>query len=148
MLWVAPDWHERLAMRGPTYVNLSAPGRSDELLPGAQRFDATVHSAPLLAAGIAAFDVLDTAGWKDVLANGVIGASGLATRLADAGFAVAPRGESTLVSWKVDDAPAESKRLAASGVVVRDIPANGMLRASVGAWNDASDLDRLMALLS
>lgn len=148
MLWVAPQWHERLQMRGPAYINLADPARGDALKPGAARFDATVHPAALLAASLAAYDVLNDVGFEDIWLNGVIGAFGLAQRLRDAGFEVAPRGESTLVSWTVEDAASESKRLAASGVIVRSIPGTQRLRASVGAWNDSSDLDRLFALIS
>lgn len=32
-----------------------------------------------------------------------------------------------------------------AGVIVRDLPGRGLLRASVGAWNDRSDLERLLA---
>jgi selenocysteine lyase/cysteine desulfurase len=32
-------------------------------------------------------------------------------------------------------------------VIVRDLPGRPYLRASVGAWNDESDLDRLLSLL-
>jgi L-cysteine/cystine lyase len=62
---------------------------------------------------------------------------------------VAPRGESTLVAWSAgtDDTAALVGRLAESGVVVRDIPGTGRLRASVGAWNDEDDLERLLAAL-
>ena len=38
--------------------------------------------------------------------------------------------------------------LAAGGVVVRDLPGTDLLRASVGAWNDEGDLDRLLAGLA
>ncbi len=33
------------------------------------------------------------------------------------------------------------------GVAVRNLPGTPYLRASVGAWNDESDLDRLLAAL-
>jgi L-cysteine/cystine lyase len=32
-------------------------------------------------------------------------------------------------------------------VLIRELPGRGLLRASVGAWNDESDLDRLLAVL-
>jgi L-cysteine/cystine lyase len=32
-------------------------------------------------------------------------------------------------------------------VIVRDLPGRGLLRASVGAWNDESDLERLLDAL-
>ena len=57
-----------------------------------------------------------------------------------------PRGRSTLVSWKVDDAQAEVERFAAAGVVVRSIPGRELIRASVGAWSSEEDLDRVATL--
>jgi L-cysteine/cystine lyase len=38
----------------------------------------------------------------------------------------------------------ERALLAERGVVVRDIPGRPWLRASVGAWNDDGDLERLV----
>jgi L-cysteine/cystine lyase len=36
--------------------------------------------------------------------------------------------------------------MAENGVVVRFLPGRGLVRASVGAWNDDGDLERLVAL--
>jgi selenocysteine lyase/cysteine desulfurase len=60
---------------------------------------------------------------------------------------VAPRGETTLVSWEVPEAADLPARLAAEGIVVRSLPGTSYVRASVGAWNDESDLERLLAAL-
>ena len=38
-------------------------------------------------------------------------------------------------------------RLADQGIAVRDLPGHPYLRASVGAWNDESDLERLLKAL-
>jgi hypothetical protein len=49
------------------------------------------------------------------------------------------------VAW-ADAAADESRdRLAAGGVIVGDLPGRGLLRTSVGAWNDDSDSERLLA---
>jgi len=32
-------------------------------------------------------------------------------------------------------------------VIIRDVPGTPYVRASVGAWNDQADLDRLLAAL-
>ena len=58
---------------------------------------------------------------------------------------MAPRGDTTLVSWRCEDAETVRDRLRAAGVIVRDMPGRELLRASVGAWNDESDLERLLA---
>jgi selenocysteine lyase/cysteine desulfurase len=58
-----------------------------------------------------------------------------------------PRDRTTLVTWE-DPQPLESReRLAAAGVVARDLPGTPYLRVSAGAWNDESDLERLIAAL-
>jgi L-cysteine/cystine lyase len=73
-------------------------------------------------------------------------ASGLADRLAERGLPVLPRGRSTLVSWKVEDAEAEVARFAEERIIVRSIPAFGVVRASVGAWSTEDELERLIKL--
>jgi L-cysteine/cystine lyase len=62
---------------------------------------------------------------------------------------VAPEERATLVSWRV---PAKESaevvaRLAEAGVVVRDLPGRGLVRASVGWWTSNGDLDRLVSAL-
>ena len=67
--------------------------------------------------------------------------------LADRGRQPAPRDQTTLVSFPSEDPLAERERLAEAGIIVRNIPGRPWLRASVGAWNDEQDLDRLLATL-
>jgi L-cysteine/cystine lyase len=67
--------------------------------------------------------------------------------LAEHGRAVRERSASTLVSFSSADAAAERAVLAERGVIVRDIPGLELLRASVGAWNDGGDLERLVSAL-
>ena len=66
--------------------------------------------------------------------------------LADQGHEVVTEADqSTLVSWRlVGDTKAAVSELARRGVVVRDLPGTDLLRASVGWWNDGSDLERLV----
>jgi L-cysteine/cystine lyase len=57
---------------------------------------------------------------------------------------VTEAGQATLVSWRFDgDTEAAAKKLYERGVIVRELPGTGLLRASVGWWNDGSDLERL-----
>jgi L-cysteine/cystine lyase len=74
-------------------------------------------------------------------------AAELAERLAERGRDVAPRAATTLVSWEEPDPVATRGALAEAGVVIRDLPGTPYLRASVGAWNDESDLERLLSSL-
>jgi L-cysteine/cystine lyase len=55
-------------------------------------------------------------------------------------------GESTLISFvPMGDAAAEAARLYDAGVIVRDLPGTGWLRASCGWWTSGEDIDRLVA---
>ena len=57
--------------------------------------------------------------------------------------------QSTLVSFvPAGEAAAEAARLYDAGVVVRDLPGTGWLRASCGWWTSGEDIDRLVSALS
>ena len=75
-------------------------------------------------------------------------AARLVAMLAEHGRAAARRGDSTLVSFASPDPVQERALLAEHGVIVRNIPDRPWLRASVGAWNDEGDLERLIGVLS
>jgi L-cysteine/cystine lyase len=147
MLWIDPAWQERVVPRGPSFLNLASPsdGLRSPLQPDARRHDAPAMSVERCAAALAAHDVLAGQDWDAVLERSSALAATLAGALSDAGHDVLPRGDTTLVTWRTDDAVAQRDRLAALGIVVRDIPQRPWLRASVGAWNDEGDLDRLLA---
>ena len=56
--------------------------------------------------------------------------------------------QATIVTWKAAGDSAEAvERLAARGVIVRDLPGLGWLRASCGFWTSEEDLERLLAAL-
>ena len=149
LLWVAPAWSDRLTAAGPTYVNLAEPAAGLDSPPHA---DARRHDTPALslqasAGAVAACATLEAAGWAAVHERAALQAEALAAALADRGLEVAPRGRTTLVAWADPDPPATRERLAASGIVIRNLPGTPWLRASVGAWNDDADRERLLAAL-
>jgi selenocysteine lyase/cysteine desulfurase len=92
--------------------------------------------------------VLESHGWDHVHTRGPELAQRLADLLRDAGREVVDRDHTTLVSFSSPDAESERDRLADTGVLLRNIPERPWLRASVGAWNDEADLERLTATLS
>jgi len=149
MLWVSPEWQDRLPAVSPTHVNLADPNAGLDAVPhaGAARHDASAQSLETVAAALAAVGVLGGAGWAAVHERAAMLAATLADALAGSGREVAPRDRTTLVSWKDDDPPATKELLAAAGVIIRDLPGTGLLRASVGAWNDATDIERLLSAL-
>jgi selenocysteine lyase/cysteine desulfurase len=149
MLYVTPALRERLAVSRRGYHNLLDPLVGLDARPheDGRRFDAFALSAEALATALAGVEVLERAGWRDVHERAVTLAARLAELLVGAGRDTAPRGDSTLVSFTSSDPTAERARLAEQGVALRDIPGRPWLRASVGAWNDERDLERLLDLL-
>jgi L-cysteine/cystine lyase len=152
MLWVDPAWRDRVAVPAPHYASLADPnlGLESGPAPDARRFDAPSIDLATVEGAVASFDVLASFGWDEVFARGARLAARLAQMLAERGFGVVERDRTTLVAWSVgDDARAVElrDRLGAQGVVIRDLPGTGRLRASVGAWNDEGDLERLIEAL-
>jgi selenocysteine lyase/cysteine desulfurase len=159
MLYVSPELRSRLAVGRRSYANLeSVPTEPTAdlgtltLHGDARRLDTFLMSAETLAGALAAFEVLRDAGWAAVHARARALAARLAEELAARGRELAcpsarERDGATLVSFASPDPVAERERLAARGVLLRDIPGRPWLRASVGAWNDERDLDRLLEAL-
>ena len=116
-LFVAAERCESIVPSSPGYDSLADPGGPLELAlhPGARRFDRGAGSGPLAAFSLASLEVLERAGWDDVLSRGPT----LAARL--------------------------SGRLAEERIVVRDIPGHGLVRASVGAWSNEEEVDAVAA---
>ena len=149
-LYVRSDCLDDLLIPWPGYGSLSDAQRALELPPadGAARFDHGFPAGVRSVYALASLAVLERAGWEWVHTRAATLADMLAQQLADRGLEVRPRGHSTLVSWRVDDAPGEVQRLAEQGIVVRSIPAVGLVRASVGAWTAEYELERLVELVA
>lgn len=113
------------------------------LAAGARRFDPGNLPGATALWALASLDVLGEAGMRWVTERGPRLAGRLATSLREAGLAVEPRGASTLVSLRVDDARQLAEALAAEGIVVRDV--QGRVRISVGAWCLEEDVERVAA---
>ena len=147
-LYVRRELADGLDPPWPSYLSLADPSRPMELIahPGARRFDMG-FSATLLAWGLASVELLEEAGWAWIHRRGPELAARLADELAERGREVTPRGASTLVSWRSDDPEADVARAAEAGVVIRHLPGRGLLRASVGAWSNEDDLERLLAVV-
>jgi selenocysteine lyase/cysteine desulfurase len=124
-------------------------GMDGPLHADGRRYDPGTVSREAAAFSVAALRVLQDAGLGsgDLHARAHARAARLADALAERGRTVAPRSDTTLVAWE-DPAPVDTRaRLAEQGIVLRDLPGTNLLRASVGAWNDDGDLERLLAAL-
>jgi selenocysteine lyase/cysteine desulfurase len=150
MLYVSPRLRERLLVQRRGYGNLADPNDGLDARPheDARAFDAMSLSAEALACALAAAQVLAGAGWGAVHERARALAQRLVGLLAEHGREVASRGPSTLVSFSSPDPERERERLGERGVIVRNIPGRPWLRASVGAWNDEGDLERLLSALA
>jgi L-cysteine/cystine lyase len=118
------------------------------LHPNARRFDLSFVPSSAGAWAVASLELFEEAGWDWIHEQAATLAAQLSEMLTERGRDVEPRGRSTLVSWRDDDCEATYARLRESGVVVRFIPGRNLVRASVGAWSDESDLERLVAALT
>jgi L-cysteine/cystine lyase len=154
-LFIRKEKLDECSIPWPGYGSLADPERPLEVKPaeGAARFDHGFPSGLRSTWALASLEVLGAPGWDWVHARAATLARSLATWLRERGSVeVLPRGESTLVSWRMPDDrdPGEEVgRLAAAGFVVRSIPQfGGLIRASVGAWSTEEELERLAAAAS
>ena len=149
LLYVSPALRERLPVDRRSYATLADPaaGLDAVLHPDGRRFDSAALSTEAATFALASLDVLGGFGWAAVHERAGGLATELAERLAAAGHEVVARDRTTLVSWVSADPAGQKAQLASAGVIVRDLPGVPWLRASVGAWSDPSDLDRLLAAL-
>jgi selenocysteine lyase/cysteine desulfurase len=146
MLYVAPEFRERVPSLVPSYVTLAEPGAGldAERWPDGRAWDAPSLPGEMSRFALVSLEVLAQAGWNAVHTRAVELAAQLASMLEEAGHTVRPRGDTTLVAWECEDAEAVNERAREAGVLIRYLPGRGLLRASVGAWNDESDLERLL----
>jgi L-cysteine/cystine lyase len=150
MLYVTPELRAEVAVSRRGYTNLEDPNSGIEasLRADARRLETMSLSAEAVACALAAIELLEAVGWSELYEAARTLAARLADELAERGRAVAPRDRTTLVSFDSADPEAERELLAERGCVVRNIPGRPLLRASVGAWNDENDLERLLGSLS
>src|SRR3954447_21957761 len=151
MLYVAPELRERLRTIAPSYTSFSdaSQGLESPLRDTAQCYDTPSLSRESVAFSLAALGVLERHGLAAVQERAASLALRLIALLEERGPPTAPRGDGPpLVSWVEADPPTTRTMLGDAGVVIRDLPGRPYLRASVGAWNDEEDLQRLVAALS
>jgi selenocysteine lyase/cysteine desulfurase len=146
MLYVAPEFHERIRPIAPAYMAFAdaSQGVDSTLHTDARRYDTPSVSREGVAFTLAAIELLESYGLREIERHAADLAATFADALRAAGRTVAPRDRTTLVAWEDPDPEATRDRLTAAGIVIRNLPGTPYLRASVGAWNDESDLQRLL----
>ncbi|HEY7178452.1 MAG TPA: aminotransferase class V-fold PLP-dependent enzyme [Gaiella sp.] len=138
---------ERLSLVSPGYFAQSAyePDGRFEPHEGARRFDSGWWSNGTVRAMLAALS-LRPEWWADRAQEAAARCRAL---LAPRVELAEPAAGSTLVSFRVKagEAPALVERLQEAGIVVRELPGRGLVRASCGWWTSDDDLERLAAAL-
>ena len=130
---------ERLRVARPSYFSQKSyePEGRFEPAEGAARFDPGWIPAASVAGLLAAIELRP--GWAfDRAAEETARCRELLEPHAD----VMP-GDATLVAFRAEDPPALVASLAERGVVVREMPGLGLVRASCGWWTNEDDLVRL-----
>jgi L-cysteine/cystine lyase len=137
---------ERLRVARPSYFSQQRydGDGSFEPWPGARRFDPNWIPSALMSGLLAAIRLRPE--WRFERAATM--AERCRELLADAGAdVITPDNPATIVSWRPQAEAAADvvAELAAVGVLVRDLPKTGLVRASVGWWTSEDDLRRLVA---
>jgi L-cysteine/cystine lyase len=138
---------ERLEVAAPSYFAQQEYEPEGSFTPkeGAARFDSDWLPPASLAGLTAAIDA--SPDWRFEAA--AESTARCRDRLLEAGLEVVTEpGHSTMVSFVPSGDPAETAAAAyEQGVVIRDLPRTGWLRASCGYWTNEEDLEQLVAAL-
>jgi L-cysteine/cystine lyase len=135
---------ERLRIAIPTYFAQTSIERDGRFVPkaGAARFDSGWLAPPALAGLEAA--LAGAPDWRFEHAAEMT--ERFRRALAEHWAVIGEPEQGTLVSFVAPGDPAEdAARLYHRGVIVRDLPGTGWLRASCGWWTNDDDLERLVA---
>jgi L-cysteine/cystine lyase len=138
---------ERLRVALPTYFSVQSIDPDGAFVPreGSNRFDSGWLGVPSLAGLVAAIDAAPE--WRFERAREA--ADRCRELLAERYEVVTEPGQSTLVSFRPGGETAELVGHAyEQGVILRDLPGTGLLRASCGYWTSDEDLDRLLDALT
>ena len=140
-LYVRPDRTEDLAMTFPSYFSWASFDYVP--FPDARRFEASWTPPPSVAGLLAALELAEEAG-DERFARARQMAERCRELVGTHVEVVTEPGQATLVSFR-PSSPTEEvvQRLAERGVVVRDLPGTGLVRASCGWWTSEEDLERL-----
>jgi L-cysteine/cystine lyase len=137
---------ERLSVVSPSFFSQRryGPDGAYEPQPGARRLETGWSSQGTLRAMLAALSIRPD--WCHERAwDAAERCRELLSRRVEV---ITPAERATLVSFRVEEEPtAVVARLHGSGVVVRELPGRGIVRASCGWWTSDDDVDRLVASL-
>jgi L-cysteine/cystine lyase len=140
-LHVRRDRVGELRVTYPSYLGWQLP--EYVLVESAQRYEGGWTPAASVAGLLAALAFAEEAG-EERFGRAREATERCRSLLAKRGVEVVTEpDQGTLVSFRAEDPPALVDRLAERGVVVREVPGTGMVRASCGFWTSEEDLARL-----
>lgn len=148
-LYVNPRIVESLAVPCPSYYGTATREEDGSFtpVPGAPRLEPGTVPAPALAGLLASLELAAALG-EERFERARAATERCRELLSARADVVSEPGQGTLLSFRPAGDPAETvRRLADRGVVVRDIPGTGLVRASVGFWTSEADLERLCEAL-
>ena len=141
-LYVAPSRVEDCRVAFPSYFSWKLPDY--ELRDGAVRFEGS-WTPPASIAGLLASLAFAADAGEERFARARAATERCRELLLERGHHVVTEpDQGTLVSWRMEETDAVVRRLAAEGVVVRDLPGLGLVRASCGFWTNDEDIERLL----
>ena len=141
-LYVAARRLEECRVAFPSYFSWKLPDY--ELRDDATRFEGS-WTPPASIAGLLASLAFAVEAGEERFARAREAAELCRALLAERGHEVVTEpGQATLVSWRGDETAETVALLAEQGVVVRDLPGLGLVRASCGFWTSDEDLQRLV----
>ncbi len=141
-LYVARERLEDCRVAFPSYFSWKLPDY--ELKDGAVRFEGS-WTPPASVAGLLASLAFAAEAGDERFARAREATERCRALLLEHGAdVVTEAGQGTLVSWREEDPEGVVARLAEQGVIVRDLPGAGIVRASCGYWTSEEDLERLV----
>jgi L-cysteine/cystine lyase len=145
-LYIRRDRVDDLELSFPSYLSWEDP-RALEPWPDARRFECAWIPPPSVDGLLASLGFAAEVG-EERFEQARAAAERCRQRVAERAEVVTEPGQATLVSFKPRE-PADQvvKRLEERGVVIRDLPGLGWVRASCGFWTSDDDLDRLLDAL-
>jgi L-cysteine/cystine lyase len=141
-LYVAPERLEDCRVACPSYFSWKLP--EYELRETATRFEGSWTPPAAVSGLLASFRFAAEAGEERFVRACEMAQRCRELLLAREAEVVTEPGQATLVSWRQQEPEAAVERLASKGVVVRDLPGTGLVRASCGYWTSDEDLERLV----
>jgi selenocysteine lyase/cysteine desulfurase len=140
-LYMRPERADELRLAFPSYFSWEYPDYEEKA--GVARFDPGWIPVASLEGILASLAFAEGVGEERFAAARAMAVS-CRELLAERVEVVTEPDQATLVTWQAGGDPEEIVRgLAADGVVVRDLPGTGWVRASCGFWTSSGDLERL-----